>query len=85
MGPFCPRVTSGSQKTGCANRGLHVWATGEITWSAALNQSQGGIYICGVMEDRLRHSGEALPPAHPRRTATVTGPPPYAHPTLALV
>ena len=52
---------------------------------AILNQSQGGIYICGVMEDRLRHPGEALPPAHPRRTATVTGPPPYAHPTLALV
>ena len=22
-----PRVTSGSQKTGCANRGLHVWTT----------------------------------------------------------
>ena len=37
-----------------------------------LNQSQGGIYICGVMEDRLRHPGEALPPAHPRRTATAT-------------
>ena len=50
-----------------------------------LNQSQGGIYICGVIEDRLRHPGEALPPAHPRRTATVTGPPPYVHPTLALV
>ena len=24
-----PRVTSGGQKTGCPNRGLHVWTTGE--------------------------------------------------------
>ena len=31
-----PRVTSGGQKTGFANRGLHVWTTGESTWSAAL-------------------------------------------------
>ena len=28
IGPFCPRVTSDGQKTGCANRGLHVWTTG---------------------------------------------------------
>ena len=26
--PFRPRDTSGGQKTGCANRGLHVWTTG---------------------------------------------------------
>ena len=32
-----PRVTSGGQKTGCPNRGLHVGTTGEITWSAALD------------------------------------------------
>ena len=36
-GPFCgPRVTSGSQKTGCANRSLHIWTIGESTPSAAL-------------------------------------------------
>ena len=35
LGPvLSPGVTSGSQKTGCANRGLHVWTTGEITPSA---------------------------------------------------
>ena len=60
-----------------------------VSWSyppvPVLNQSQVGIYVCGVMEDRLRHPGEALPPSYPRRTATVTGPPPYAHPALALV
>ena len=28
-GLSCPRVTSGGQKTGFANRGLHVWTTGE--------------------------------------------------------
>ena len=32
-----PLVTSGGQKTGCPNRGLHVGTTGEITWSAALD------------------------------------------------
>ena len=28
-GLSCPRVTSGGQKTGCPNRGVHVWTTGE--------------------------------------------------------
>ena len=32
-----PGVTPGSQKTGCANRGLHVWTVGESTPSAALD------------------------------------------------
>ena len=35
-GPSCPPVTSGGQKTGCANRGLRVWTTGESTLSAGL-------------------------------------------------
>ena len=30
------QVTSGGQKTGFANRGLHVWTTGENTLSAVL-------------------------------------------------
>ena len=34
--PRLPPVTSGSQKTGCANRGLHVWTFGEETPSTAL-------------------------------------------------
>ena len=32
-----PPVTSGSQKTGCPNRNLGVWTTGESTPSAALD------------------------------------------------
>ena len=33
-----PRVTSGGQKTGCPNRSLHGWTTGESTPSAALGE-----------------------------------------------
>ena len=55
-------------------------------WSAYnLNQSQGGLYICGAMKIGLGATvklfqmylkGEPAPPLDPL---------PYAHPTLALV
>ena len=41
-----PRITSGSQKTGCANRNLHVWTTGKAPrsrpWEGMARHPVGG-------------------------------------------
>ena len=50
-----------------------------------LNQSQGGIYICGAMRIGFRRHGEALPPVPGGRFGTVALPPPYAYFTLVSV
>ena len=42
QGPSVPRVTSGGQKTGCPNRGLHAWTAGESTSAAALAGGTAG-------------------------------------------
>ena len=62
-----PRVTSGSQKTGCANRGLHVWTIGEFTPSAALGGRDRGISEGGgpKMPGALNRILEGLIPGIP--------------------
>ena len=45
-GSFCPQVTAGGQKTGCANRNLHVWTTGKAPrsrpWEGMARHPVGG-------------------------------------------